>query len=395
MKMVQKILRVGILTAGPGAQVIQTIYLPVLRDLKNSFQATVIYSDPPAPPKNGTSNGHDETLRIARTPDEVVRSSDVDLVFNFMPTEFHEFYTVAALAAGKHVMLEAPISLGIMSAKRIILAERQAPNGAKVFVASVRRYAPCVDVFRQEVASIDRIYYARCRNIAGPHAAHSVTAPQEQWPAIIPTRPSLPVTGADREQPQGEQLLNNLLQETFAGQDLSPARISLCQFLASLGCYDLGLMRDALGYPDAVSSISVNAPFYSAVFHYGDDTLDAHPYTLLYETGTDSVPRRDAHLAVYGRSKTVTIHYDLPYVPGQPVRVVVETADAHGTLHTQETVSRWEDAYRAELEALHAYLVAGTKPRTTTADAIQDLRLFQTIFDQYDRQCGTVRTPLG
>jgi hypothetical protein len=98
---------------------------------------------------------------------------------------------------------------------------------------------------------------------------------------------------------------------------------------------------------------------------------------------------------VYGQTKTVTIHYDLPYARAQPVRVVVETADERGGLMQTETVSTWEEAYQEELRALSKYLVEGEKAKTTARDSLQDIRLFQTIFEQYDRQCGTIRTPLG
>jgi hypothetical protein len=158
-------------------------------------------------------------------------------------------------------------------------------------------------------------------------------------------------------------------------------------------------MRDTLGYPDAISNVSVNEPFYSALFHYNGSVGGArhcrHPFTLMYETGTDCVPRCDAQLAVYGHNKTVTIHYDLPYARAQPVRVVVERADERGGLMQTETVSTWEEAYQEELKALYAYLVEGKQAKTTARDSLQDIKLFQTIFDQYNKQCGTIRTPLG
>jgi hypothetical protein len=100
-------------------------------------------------------------------------------------------------------------------------------------------------------------------------------------------------------------------------------------------------------------------------------------------------------LAVYSQTKTVTIHYDLPYARGQPVRVVVEQADERGGLMQTETVSTWEETYQEELKALYAYLVEGKTARTTARDSLDDIKLFQTIFEQYDRQCGTIRTPLG
>ncbi|KAF5861689.1 hypothetical protein ETB97_012709 [Aspergillus alliaceus] len=385
--MTQTILRVGILT--DGGQAIRNIYLPALRALHESYYVAVLYDSSQLCPQDGID---DYLPKIVSNPDDVLHDPAVDLVVNFMPNEYHEIYTIAALEAGKHVMVETPVSLSIPSARRIIEAEKRAPNQAKVFVASARRHAPCFENFKKEAASLDRIYYARCRNIAGPHSAHTATTPKNKH---LAKSGSISNVLSLNEQ-HGERLRHCLLREIFQGEELTAERLSLCRFLASLGCHDLGLMRDTLGYPDAISNITVNEPFYSAVFHYnGSVSRGHHPFTLIYETGTDSVPRCDAHLALYGNTKTVSMHYDLPYALGEPLRVVVETADDKGELKKTESVSSWEDAYAAELKALHAYLTNGQPAQTTAKDSLQDVKLFQTIFEQYDRQCGTIRTPLG
>jgi predicted dehydrogenase len=381
--MTQTPLRVGIL--GADSEVVQTIYLPALQALDQNFKVAVLHSTASSAKNAGSP-------RTTTSIDDIIHDLNVDLIFNFLPNEYHEIYTIAALEAGKHVMVETPVSLSIRSTKRIIAAEKRAPKGAKVFVACARRYVPCFeDVFRKEVASLDRIYYARCRNIAGPHTAHSATTPQK--PTVPKTYSSSSSNGAGTGD---KHLLQALLEEVFSGQELSQDRIALCHFLASLGCHDLGLMRDTLGPPDTISTISVNDPFYSAIFHYTDTAARGrHPFTLVYETGTDSVPRCDAHLAIYGRTKTVSISYELPYAQGQLLRVVVEEMDDQGVLRKTESVSSWEDGYLEELKALYAFLVEGKPAKTTAVDGLEDLKLFRMMFEQYDRQCGTIRTPLG
>lgn len=62
-------------------------------------------------------------------------------------------------------MIEKPITLSIPSAQRIIDAEQQAPNGARVFVGYMRRYAKSfTQTFKREVDGIGRILYARARD---------------------------------------------------------------------------------------------------------------------------------------------------------------------------------------------------------------------------------------
>ncbi|KAL4937201.1 hypothetical protein BDV06DRAFT_227171 [Aspergillus oleicola] len=389
-------LKIGILASGPHP--IQTIYLPALQSLSSLYTIGAIHTA-----SNPDSQSDPENISI----DQILSNPNIDLILNFLPSAYHEKYTVAALNAGKHVMIETPLSLSIPSAKRILGTEKNAPDGAKVFVASARRYAPCfMDVFKNEVASLERICYARLRMISGPHGGHTATTT-----TIAP--------GEGEENGEHKALHNNLLTEIFGPEPPSPTRLSLARFLSSLGAHDLGLMRDTLGYPDSISNISVNEPFYSALFHYNGSTsgsgsgsassylsADTHtqqqnpkhgfyPFTLLYEAGTDSVPRCDAQMAIYGSDKTITMHYDLPYARGHPARVVIEAADERGGLMQKETVSTWEEAYRAELEALYGFLVHGREVPTTGRDGVADVRLFQSVFEQYDRQCGTIRTPLG
>ncbi|KAL4735207.1 hypothetical protein BDV11DRAFT_38775 [Aspergillus similis] len=387
-------LNVGILAAGPHP--VQTIYLPALNALSSLYTISALYT-------SSSTAQSDKEQPV--TPNAVLTDPSISLILNFMPNEYHELYTIAALQAGKHVMVETPVSLSIPSAKRILDAEKEAPNGARVFVACARRYAPCFEsVFKKEVAGLERIHYARLRMIAGPHIAHTAMSLK----VVSKDEPEVGngcQEGVLEEEKGGEEedriaRFHELMEEVFGKDELpSRERIALSRFLASLGCHDLGLMRDTLGYPDAISNISVNEPFYSALFHYNGSIGGArhrrHPFTLMYETGTDSVPRCDAQLAVYGQNKTVTIHYDLPYARAQPVRVVVERADERGGLMQTETVSTWEEAYQEELKALYAYLVEGKQAKTTARDSLQDIKLFQTIFDQYNKQCGTIRTPLG
>ncbi|KAL4872905.1 hypothetical protein BDV12DRAFT_160936 [Aspergillus spectabilis] len=392
------LLRVGILAVG--AHPVQTIYLPALHALPTLYAITAIYTSQPTTHQEPTIPS---SINTAADPSALISNPSIDLILNFMPNEYHELYTIAALQAGKHVMVETPVSLSIPSAKRIIDAENEAPNGARVFVASARRYAPCFErVFKKEVEGLGRIHFARLRMIAGPHVAHTVTSLRNgcnnsnsaagQSQRLGETHP----TRAKESARDQTTRLNSLMSEVFgANAPPSHERLALSRFLASLGCHDLGLMRDSLGYPDAISNITINEPFYSALFHYNGSHRHHHPFTLMYETGTDCVPRCDAQLAVYGQTKTVTIHYDLPYARAQPVRVVVETADERGGLMQTETVSTWEEAYQEELRALYEYLVEGEKAKTTARDSLQDVRLFQMIFEQYDRQCGTIRTPLG
>jgi predicted dehydrogenase len=123
-----KKLRVGIIGAGEVAQV---IHLPVLSLLSHLYTVTSVCDISRENAKHCAEKFH--IFKFTTVPAEVISDPDVDVIFNLTSDEFHEAYTVAALKAGKHVMIEKPITLSIPSAKRIIDAEKAA-GGPRVFV---------------------------------------------------------------------------------------------------------------------------------------------------------------------------------------------------------------------------------------------------------------------
>ncbi|KAJ5383479.1 Oxidoreductase N-terminal [Penicillium concentricum] len=409
------VLRLGILGA---TNAVQATYLPVLQSLKTHYTLTAIY-DPNAEIATQCQSRFGIT-HSTTVVEDVLRHKEVDVILNLLPMEYHEQYTVTALEAGKDVMVEVPLTMSISSLRRIREAIRTGKasrsldgtnetDGPKVFVGCARRYAPCfTEVFKKELATLGRVYYARCRHIAGP--MNSIAAPA-----------SKDITQMKRH--NNPEQFRALLQDVFGSEeDLTQERIAFCRYLGMLGCHDLSVMRESLGFPDAVSNVAITDPFYSAIFHYTNSAENhGHPFTLLWEAGVDALPRCDAHLTVYGAHKTLSMEYDFPR-PGEKistgtyVRVVVEEAD--GTAETDdvndnqinetenavprprvkrtEVVSTCNEAYEREFMALHSYLVgAESVAKTTAEDAVMDMRLLLMIFDHYNRQCGTIRTPLG
>jgi hypothetical protein len=133
-----------------------------------------------------------------------------------------------------------------------------------------------------------------------------------------------------------------------------------------------------------VAGVSANEPFYSAIFHYRNKT--GEPYSVTYESGIDSVPRFDAHLAVYGERKTVSIQYDTPYVKGLPIKVKVEELNEDGEATSREVLSSYEDAYTVELKEVYVCFVLGETIKTTAADAAMELKLFNMMYKQLENQ---------
>lgn len=242
-------------------------------------------------------------------PQEVIDHPNVDCVFILTSDESHAPLVIAALQAGKNVFVEKPVSLSIASVQSIVEAEKNAPSGARVFVGYMRRYAPSfVQAFKREIATIPRILYARVRDFCGPN------------PHFISQSGTFPVKNSDYPANATEERssrLKSLYAEAFPDQEITDEKRKICHFLGSLGSHDISLMREALGFPEKVVGVSANDPFYSAIMTFRNP--DGSTYSTTYESGIDSVPIFDAHMAVYGASKRVTIkvcwrpHEDLSF----------------------------------------------------------------------------------
>ncbi|KZF23963.1 NAD(P)-binding protein [Xylona heveae TC161] len=369
----QKVLNVGFIGLGEVAQV---IHLPTL-SLLNHLYRVVAVCDISAQTVKFCQERH-HIPKGSTNPSDIFNDPSVDIVFILTSDEFHAPYTIAALGAGKHVLLEKPITLSLPSAQAILDAEQRAlqKSGNRVFVGYMRRYAPSfVNAFKREVAGIDKILYARSRDIVGPN------------PHFVSQSGTFPVKYTDFPRGSKESSttrLNALLQEAFDGKPVTEERKNYCRFLGSLGSHDLSLMREALGFPESVAGVSAHEPFYSAIFNYTGPR--GEKYAVTYESGIDKVPRFDAHLTVYGENKTVSIKYDTPYVKGLPIKVTVDELNEFGEATSREILSSYEDAYTAELKEMYECLVNGKEIKTTVQDAIHDLKLFDLMYTQLERQ---------
>jgi predicted dehydrogenase len=80
----------------------------------------------------------------------LVGSPDVDVVYVATPHPLHREQALAAIAAGKHVLIEKPIAMSADEAREILAAGRAA--GVLVMEAMWTRYLPQASVLRQVLA---------------------------------------------------------------------------------------------------------------------------------------------------------------------------------------------------------------------------------------------------
>ena len=90
----------------------------------------------------GGSGGVRDLGDINRYPslDDLIKDDRLDLLDLCLPTPMHPDTTVAALEAGRHVLVEKPISVDLADADRMIAAAKA--SGRKLMVAHVLKFVP-------------------------------------------------------------------------------------------------------------------------------------------------------------------------------------------------------------------------------------------------------------
>jgi UDP-N-acetyl-2-amino-2-deoxyglucuronate dehydrogenase len=91
--------------------------------------------------------------------EELLRNPDVDIVVVASPDHFHCEHTVAALQAGKHVLVEKPMAPTIQACQEMVDAARTA--GRQLAVGHVVRFTPAFSAIKHlaDIGELGTVYY--------------------------------------------------------------------------------------------------------------------------------------------------------------------------------------------------------------------------------------------
>lgn len=89
--------------------------------------------------------------RVARDYAEVINDPEIDVIYNPLPMNLHEYWTIQALRAGKHVLCEKPFAANAAEAERMVEVATQ--TGRLLVEAFHYRYHPLFERVLQIVQS--------------------------------------------------------------------------------------------------------------------------------------------------------------------------------------------------------------------------------------------------
>jgi predicted dehydrogenase len=352
--MTANILRVGIVGCGEVAQIMHWPALSLLEDL---FVVTALCD---------VSQSILETLGkrwnvgfLTTDHRELVGRADVDVVLVANPNAFHAEVTLAAIAAGKHVMVEKPMCVNRREADEVVAAQQQ--SAVVVQVGYMRRYAPAFLAACDAVKNMGRIKFARVRDFLGDNA-------------LIISQTSGVVRDKDlsrKVQMEALQRDEDLVEEALARAAATDLK-TVYRLMLGLSSHDLSAMRELLGMPKRVlfAAHRAGGRYLAAAFDYGS-------YVCQFETGIDQIPRFDAHLEVFAEHKVLRVEYDTPYVRNLPIRVFTTEANGEGGVTTINSHPTWGDPFVEEWKAFYKNVTENLEPKSGPGDFILDLQLFE------------------
>lgn len=354
-------LRVGIVGVGEAAQI---LHLPSLSQLDDLFEVTAL-CDVSRTVLDGVGRRWGVEARMTDYL-ELVARANVDVVLIANPSSYHYEVTMAAIKAGKHVLVEKPMCYSPDEADRITEAADSA--SVTVQVGYMRRYAPTFLEGCRLVREMETVRFARVHDVIGSNAQ-----------IIAPT--SRVIRGTDISDELKQAGYRHDAEATAAAIGEVPQELSTAyHIMLGLSSHDLSAMREIIGAPRRVLNATQRSGGRTMTA-----TLDYGEFVCLFETSLDEIARFDATIEVYGNQRAVRVDWNTPYVRNlQTLLTVTEANGRHAT--TTSTHADWGDNFTHEWRALHENVTQKKKPKSSPADYRKDLEIFLGMMEHLKRE---------
>jgi hypothetical protein len=247
----RKIINIGLIGCGEVAQV---IHIPALSFMSTWFRITYLCDVSAGALAHCAAKVH-STVKTTQDPAELCASSDVDAVLVANSDEYHAVHAILALQHDKQVLVEKPMALNRRDAQAI--AEAEAKSKGALMVGYMRRYAAPFEDAIKEIGGLDKILYARVRDIIGPNSFF--VGQSGTFPAKFTDFRS---EDSEDKTKRGEELIATAMKEDCGGIPVTKETTTMWRMFGGLGSHDLSVMREALGMPTSVVGSSLGLPFW-------------------------------------------------------------------------------------------------------------------------------------
>ena len=352
-------IRIGLLGVGGIAQL---SHLPMLQNLDDLYEIAAITDLSPAIRAMVAKKYN--VPKVYATAQELLADPDIDAVMVLSPDPLHAQLAIEAMEAGKHVIIEKPLAMNSHDIRRMMAVEAAHP-GIIAMVGYMRRFATPFIKAKELLAEDDRpVEYIRFRDI------------------ILEGRFFTGQTRRTRRARMQSDLQAHAMDDIAKmkyeqhsvglGEDATEMQRNVYQMLLGLGCHSFSAVRELIGLPKEVKSIltSKNGTHVVALLQYDG-------FIGTYEMVNDqNVVQFDAAIEIFQGDRKLKIKYETPYIRWLPHSL--EVIESTGT-DTKTTIygPDYHDAFEAELKYFAQCIAEGKTPKTSLADSLQDIELFE------------------
>jgi predicted dehydrogenase len=265
--------------------------------------------------------------------EEVLADPGVDAIYNPLPNDLHERWTIAAAEAGKHVLCEKPLAMTAAAAERMVAACEAA--GVLLMEAFMYRLHPTWETVRELVAS---------GRIGDLRAVQS-------WFSYFNDDAA------------------NIRNIAASGGGA----------LYDIGCYTVNLSRMLFGAEPVRVQGSVHRDPEMGVDVLTSGILDFPGGVATFTCSTRAEPDQRVHVVGTAGRISIEIPFNIPL--DAPTRVFV-TAGGDPPVAPDSEVLTFEPAnqYTIQAERFAAAVLDGTPVPTPPTDAVGNLRVIEELF---------------
>lgn len=356
-------LSVGIVGCGAIAQI---QYLPLLREMADEFVIGGLCDvSGHVLSVLGECYGVPERRRFLDYRE--LAASDVEAVI-VCNSGSHAPASIAAAAAGKHVLVEKPMCTTPEEGRDMVAAAEAAR--VALMVGYMKRHDPAYRFFAARVAAMDDVRFAEVRHLHPDNALHLARF-------RLIRGGDVPFSArAEIDADYGAAVAAML---GFTTAEAIPVDVRRAFFwVHNSMIHDLGNLHGVFGPPERVVSTEI----------WADGNGIAT--TLAYQSGPRAIctwvdlptlPVFDETFAVYSSRERVRVSFPTGFSLGMPSVVTWDALDAEKSRREERTWA--ENPFALELLHLKECARRGRRPQTDGREAVRDIELVRDIFRSY------------
>jgi predicted dehydrogenase len=353
-----KRLRIGVIGCGLVSQV---MHLPHLRELGDRFETAAVCDLSPQARERAVS-----LFPEAEVFDDWRAAVEAPLDAVLVATSgSHAPVVAAALASGKHVLVEKPLCYSQAEGVELVSAAERA--GLCLMVGYMKRYDPAFEALGERLLGME-IRLARVTTLESPIAPYVAHVLEPAARDLDPEAAA--ALDFDRE------------RRVRAALGIDDPRLEQAYeaILLSSMVHEFNAIRALLGEPSELRFADIwGGP------HGVTGTLAFGRTECIFAwVDLPGIARYEQEWSFAAADSRATIRFPSPFLRNMPTTLVVEAGEPGKPASCVAThVLSYEEAFKRELVEFHAAITEGREPRTGGRDGLADVVLAQAFVRSY------------